>query len=113
MINDKNLIAGSTALMLLSLLKEGDCYGYEIIRRIRERSGDAFRFREGTLYPVLHKMEQDGLLSSYRSEAENGKTRTYYRITDKGVKQLASEKAKWEEFSAAVNRVASGNAYAV
>jgi DNA-binding PadR family transcriptional regulator len=113
MINDKGLLGGSTVLMLLALLTEEDCYGYEIIRRIADRSDDAFQFKEGTLYPVLHKMESDGLVKSYRKETENGKTRTYYRITDRGAKELAAEREKWNEFTNAVNKVVRGGAYAV
>jgi len=112
-IKDKGLLGGSAVLLLLSLLAEEDCYGYEIIRRIASRSDDAFQYREGTLYPVLHKMEADGLVRSYRREAENGKTRTYYAITDRGVKQLATERKEWDEFSSAVNKVVRGGAYAV
>ncbi len=113
MINDKGLLGGSTVLMLLSLLNEEDCYGYEIIRRIADRSDDAFQFKEGTLYPVLHKMENDGLVKSCRKEAENGKMRTYYHITDRGAKELAAEREKWDEFANAVNKVVRGGAYAV
>ncbi len=72
---DKGLIGGSTVLMLLSLLENGDCYGYEIIKKIDEKSGNIFKFKEGTLYPVLHKMENQNLVNSYRKTAENGKER--------------------------------------
>ena len=77
---DKGLIGGSTVLMLLALLEEKDCYGYEIIKELKERSDSTFEFKEGTLYPVLHRMEDSGLVKSYRKEAENGKTRKYYRM---------------------------------
>ena len=76
---DKNLVGGSTMLMLLSLLEEKDCYGYEIIKELKERSQNVFPFKEGTLYPVLHKMENLGYVKSYRAQAENGKERKYYR----------------------------------
>ena len=56
---DRGLIGGSTVMMLLSLLEEKDCYGYEIIKEIGERSQNVFRFKEGTLYPVLHRMETE------------------------------------------------------
>ncbi len=112
MVNDKGLLGGTTMLLLLSLLSEKDCYGYEIIKELKERSEDVFQFKEGTLYPVLHKMESDGYVKSYRSEADNGKTRTYYKITRAGADQLAAEKEKWNEYARGVVRVAGGTAYA-
>ena len=112
MINDKGLLSGTTMLLLLSLLSEKDCYGYEIIRELKERSEDVFQFKEGTLYPVLHKMEADGYVKSYRKEADNGKLRTYYKITGLGDEQLASEKEKWNEYARGVAKVAGGKAYA-
>ena len=67
---DRGLIGGSTVLMLLALLENGDRYGYEIIKELKERSDSTFEFKEGTLYPVLHRMEGAGLVKSYRKEAE-------------------------------------------
>ena len=112
MINDKGLLSGTTMLLLLSLLSEKDCYGYEIIKELREKSEDVFQFKEGTLYPVLHKMEADGYVKSYRKEADNGKLRTYYKITGLGEEQLATEKEKWNEYARGVAKVAGGTAYA-
>ena len=83
---DKGLIGGSTNLMLLSILEQRDYYGYEIIKEIEKRSNSVFQFKEGTLYPVLHKMEGQGLISSYRMKGENGKDRKYYKITSSGLK---------------------------
>ena len=102
---DKNLIGGSTVLMLLALLEEKDCYGYEIIKELKERSQNVFQFKEGTLYPVLHRMENNGLISSYRAKAENGKERKYYRITAIGKVRLEQEKREWKVFCGSVDRV--------
>lgn len=102
---DKNLVGGSTMLMLLSLLEEKDCYGYEIIKELKERSQNVFQFKEGTLYPILHRMENLGYVKSYRAQAENGKERKYYRITAAGKAQLVEEKKQWEVFSTSVERV--------
>ena len=102
---DKNLVGGSTMLMLLSLLEEKDCYGYEIIKELKERSQNVFQFKEGTLYPILHRMENLGYVKSYRAQAENGKERKYYRITATGKAQLVEEKKQWEVFSTSVERV--------
>ncbi len=109
---DKGLIGGSTSLLLLSLLSEGDRYGYEMIKELESRSDKTFRFKEGTLYPVLHKLENNGLVTSYQAKGENGKVRKYYKITVKGQKQLAEEKKTWEKFSLSVNKVIGGSIHA-
>ncbi len=109
---DKGLLGGSTVLMLLALLREQDRYGYEIIKELRERSDSTFEFKEGTLYPVLHRMENAGLVKSYRHGAENGKTRKYYRITAAGEERLESEKQQWDTFARSVNKVIGGGSHA-
>lgn len=109
---DRGLIGGSTILMILSLLHERDMYGYEIIKELDRRSKNVFQFKEGTLYPVLHKMEGLNFVKSYHKSAENGKERKYYSITPIGVKQFEEEKNKWRSFAMSVNMVIGGMAYA-
>ncbi len=109
---DKGLIGGSTPLLLLSLLEESDLYGYEIIKKLDQKSNNVFQFKEGTLYPVLHKMENNGYIKSYKLKSETGKERKYYKITNNGKKQLAEEREKWELFSVSINNVIGGGAYA-
>lgn len=109
---DKGLIGGSTPLLLLSLLKEADRYGYEIIRELELRSDQIFQFREGTLYPVLHRLENNGYVRSYLAKGATGKERRYYQLTPKGEKQLAEEKKKWQSFSVAVNKVIGSEVHA-
>ena len=101
----KELLKGSTGTMVLGLLAEEDMYGYRIIREIEERSNTVFRMSEGSLYPILHSMEKDGLLESYRKVSEIGKERKYYRITEKGRLQLKIKLAEWELFSTSVAQV--------
>jgi PadR family transcriptional regulator, regulatory protein PadR len=113
MIIDKGFIGGSTMLLLLSLLAEGDRYGYEIIRELETRSDSTFQFKEGTLYPVLHKLENNGYVKSYLAKGETGKERKYYQITKSGNKQLAEEREKWEQFSTSVNKVIGGGTHAL
>ena len=110
---DKNLLGGATVLMLLNLLNEKDYYGYEIIRELAARSNNTFQFQEGSLYPVLHKMQSKGYVKCYRKVAETGKERKYYSITASGVRQLEAEKKQWAEFSASVNQVLGGGAYGI
>lgn len=109
---DKGLIGGSTVLLILSLLEETDRYGYEIIRELELRSDKAFQLKEGTIYPVLHKLENDGYVKSYKAKGDRGRDRKYYRITRSGKKQLAKEKEKWNMFSVSVNKVIGGELYA-
>ncbi len=105
---DKGLIGGSSALLVLSLLAEKDYYGYEIIRTLEERSDETFQYNEGTLYPILHKMESKGLVVSYKEKMENGRERKYYQITKAGLGQLEAEVQQWEVFSTSVNKVILG-----
>lgn len=107
---DRGLLGGSTLLMVLTLLQEQDRYGYEIIKELETRSDNVFQFKEGTLYPVLHKLENGGYVKSYMHTGDTGKERKYYKITNKGKKQLAEEAEKWQVFSASVTKVIGGGA---
>lgn len=109
---DKGLIGGSTVLLILSLLEETDRYGYEIIKELELRSDRAFQLKEGTIYPVLHNLENAGYVKSYKAKGERGRDRKYYKITRNGKKQLAKEKEKWNIFSMSVNKVIGGELYA-
>ena len=109
---DRGLVGGSTVLLLLSLLHRKDMYGYEIIRELELLSENVFSFKEGTLYPVLHRMENGNLVKSYQKEAENGKKRKYYAITPQGERRLAQERETWKVFSASVDRVIGGERHA-
>lgn len=108
---DKGLIGGSTTLLILSLLKERDMYGYEIIRELEIRSDNTFKFKEGTLYPVLHRLENEGYIKSYRDKGDTGKERKYYQITSKGKKQLIEERKQWNIFLTSVNKVIGGESH--
>ena len=72
---DKGLMGGSSTLLVLSLLAEKDCYGYEMIRTLEERSDKTFLYSEGTLYPILHKLESKGWVRSYKERTEVGRDR--------------------------------------
>jgi PadR family transcriptional regulator, regulatory protein PadR len=92
----KDLIAATSIPLLLSILTEGESYGYELIKAIKERSMNNLEFAEGTLYPVLKKLEEKKLISSIWKIADNDRQRKYYRITALGKKQLQVEKANWQ-----------------
>ena len=103
---DKSRISGSTAILILRLLKEKDMYGYEMIDTLRHRSRNGFELKAGTLYPLLHSLENKGLLDSYES-AETGKLRKYYQITKDGSQYLKDKKQEWQVYAQAVADVLS------
>ena len=92
------------AMMILKLLSEKDMYGYEMIDTLRKRSENVFELKAGTLYPLLHGLEDKQYLVSYEQEA-TGKVRKYYRITKDGRRYLEEKKSQWQEYSRAVMSV--------
>lgn len=100
----KELIKGSTSMLVMSVLKQSDMYGYRIIKEIERQSEDVFVLKEGTLYPILHALEEESYLESYWEESE-GRKRKYYHLTHKGAKQLTEKQKEWKTFSASVNKV--------
>ncbi len=107
---DKSLVSGSMTMLLLKLLEEKDMYGYEMIETLRERSENVFELKAGTLYPLLHSLEDKQLVTSYEQEA-GGKTRKYYSITKAGKGVLDDKKKEWEEYSKGVRGVIGGVSY--
>ncbi len=101
---DKTLTSGSTMMLLLKLLSEKDMYGYEMIETLRNRSQNVFELKAGTLYPLLHQMEEKGFLTSCEKEVSQ-KVRKYYSITKEGKKQLGKKEAEWHEYADAVTKV--------
>ena len=101
----KELLKGSTSIMVLKVISEKDMYGYQIIQEIAVRSEDMFKLNEGTLYPILHTMEKEGLLECYRKDSETGRERKYYRITVVGQTMLATRIDEWKAFTKAVDGV--------
>ncbi len=105
----KELAKGSTGMMVLSVISRHEMYGYQIIKTVEMTSNNVFQMNEGTLYPILHSLEKEGFLTSHWVESEeNGRKRKYYQITEKGIKELASQKKEWEEYSKAVGKVLGG-----
>ncbi|MDE6506470.1 MAG: PadR family transcriptional regulator [Eubacterium sp.] len=100
----KELLKGSTPLLILSVLKNDDFYGYRIIRELEIRSENMFEMSEGTLYPILHALEKEKLLTSYWKECD-GRRRKYYHITDLGAKQFLEKKEEFISYSQSVTKV--------
>ena len=98
---DKRMMAMSTAMLLLKLLEEEDMYGYQMIRKLEERSNQVFSLKEGTLYPILHSLEE-------QDAVETGRKRKYYRLTKKGGKLLRQKQEEWEVYENAIRSVMTG-----
>jgi PadR family transcriptional regulator, regulatory protein PadR len=97
-------LKGTLPTLILEALAHGPHHGYRIASRIKERSQGVLDFKEGTLYPALHKLENEGLLESYGA-VENGRERRYYRITVSGRRALAKDRAEWRQLSRAVTLI--------
>lgn len=96
---------GSLPLLVLHVLAEGPSHGYAIATTIRQRSAGILEFREGTLYPTLHSLEERGLIAAQEEPASEGRIRRSYRLTEAGALALEQERAAWLRYSAAVAAV--------
>ena len=93
---NKDLIAASSTPMVLAILAEGDSYGYAILKRVRELSGGHMEWTDGMLYPVLHRLERQGLIASRWRVSETGRRRKYYRLKNKGARALKAHRVQWQ-----------------
>jgi transcriptional regulator len=91
----KDLVAASAAPLILSILEEGESYGYAIIQRVALLSDGAMEWTDGMLYPVLHRLEEQGWIRARWETAETGRKRKYYALTPAGRKALAAHKEQW------------------
>jgi PadR family transcriptional regulator, regulatory protein PadR len=91
----KDLIAASAVPLVLSILQEGESYGYAIIRRVRELSGGGIEWTDGMLYPVLHRLEGQGFIQAHWGKSETGRKRRYYGLKTNGRRALADQKEQW------------------
>ena len=93
---DKDLVAASATSLVLSILSEGNSYGYAIIRRVGEVSGGELRWTDGMVYPLLHRLERRGLVEAVWGQSETGRRRKYYRLTGAGAEHLAGQRRQWQ-----------------
>ncbi len=100
----KELMKGTGAALVMRVLEREDLYGYRIVKTLEEMSEGLFHMNEGSLYPILHALEAEGLLDSYWQEYD-GRRRKYYTLTAKGKRALAEKKEEWQTFSSAVSKV--------
>jgi len=91
----KELVAASTEPLILSLLAEGESYGYALIQEVKRLSGEKIEWTDGMLYPVLHRMEREGWIASRWGEAETGRKRKYYSLKKEGRKALKEQREQW------------------
>ena len=95
----KDLMAASATPLVLAILAEGDSYGYAIIKRVADLSRGELQWTDGMLYPVLHRLERQGLVAAKWVAADSGRQRKYYRITKDGRAELAAQRQKWQVVS--------------
>ena len=105
---DKALLSGSTAMLLLKLLEEQDMYGYQMIETLARRSDHTFDLKAGTLYPLLHTLEERGDIEAYLEGEGSTRPRRYYRLTVAGRGRLVEKDQEWRQYVTAVEQVLRG-----
>jgi DNA-binding PadR family transcriptional regulator len=100
----KDLVAASATSLLLAILQKGPSYGYAIIQEVRELSGGELEWSEGMLYPVLHRLEEQGLIEAYEERGDTGRKRRYYRLRPDGRRALTEERRQWDVVNAALTK---------
>lgn len=104
---NKELLKGSTSMLILNLLNNENMYGYQMIKKLKDISNNTFELKEGTLYPILHSLEESNYITSYWDES-TAKKRKYYSITKLGKKALSEKQKEWKFFINSVNNVIGG-----
>jgi DNA-binding PadR family transcriptional regulator len=104
----KDLVAASTAPLVLAILAEGDSYGYAIMKRVSELSGGQMQWTDGMLYPVLHRLERLDQIEGRWGKSETGRKRKYYRITARGRDELANQRQQWQVVDATLRSIWPG-----
>ena len=99
------LMKGSSESLLLCLIGQQPMYGYQILKELERRSQGYFKFKEGTLYPALHRLEKTGLIIGKWQMLPSGRQRRYYYITDKGHRLLVVKRSQWQDFLTAMNLI--------
>lgn len=99
----KNLTAASTKPIILGILKQGNSYGYLIIKKIKELSGGQMEYSDGMLYPVLHRLEKEKLIESKWTMDNGSRPRKYYEITELGKQELIEEQSQWAQVNAVLD----------
>jgi PadR family transcriptional regulator PadR len=101
----KELVAASSTMMILSILSAEESYGYSILQTVKITTEGGWKWTDGMIYPVLHRLEKEKLIKSRWVESETGRKRKYYTITDKGIKSLQKEKEEWQFVDATLHKL--------
>ncbi len=101
----QEMLKGNTDTLLLALLETEAMYGYQIVKEVDERSSGYFAFKEGTLYPALHRLEKAKLIEGRWEETPNNVRRRYYLITAKGLQALVDRLSEWQRFTNAMDSI--------
>jgi DNA-binding PadR family transcriptional regulator len=105
---DRELLKGNTATVVLAILAEGPLHGYQIAKEMRARSDDALQLGQGVLYPILHRLEDRGLIAGEWQQSTGTPSRKRYAITSRGRAELRAKRAEWSAFARAMSRVLDG-----
>lgn len=105
---DRELMKGSTSLIIMNILSEFEMYGYQIAKEMNRRSNNQLEIKEGTLYPALHNLEKKGYVTSFLREQDKGPTRKYYRLTEEGHAVLIKKTKEWKNFSKMISGMLEG-----
>ncbi len=101
----KQTLDGNVETLILAVLEDGPSYGYAIVKELNDRAEGILQLGEGTIYPVLYRLEEKKMIASKWRLAENGRQRKYYRLISKGHKALATNRQQWQMLSAAMGKV--------
>jgi PadR family transcriptional regulator PadR len=102
---ERELMRGAGPAAVLRLLEPGERYGYELVELLDRRTDGVLAMGQSTLYPLLYNLEAKGLLASRTEAADNGRPRRYYRLTDRGKRRLAKDRAQWQALSTAMGQL--------
>ena len=101
----KDLVAASATPLVLAILSEGQSYGYAIIKRVAELSGGHLQWTDGMVYPLLHRLERNGLVKAVWGKSEAGRRRKYYQLTRPGAAHLAKQRREWQTVDMAMRGI--------
>lgn len=108
---NNDMLKGSTVVLVLSMLNHKPMYGYQMIKEMEKESNHVFKFKEGTLYPILHSLESKDMVESYWWGNEGSRQRKYYRITTKGKTELKKKQQEWVTFRSTVDKILTGEVF--
>ena len=104
----KELVGSTTCILVLSVLRESPTYGYRLAQIINERSDGLLKWREGTIYPMLHRLEKQGLIKGKWQVSDTSKPKRVYRLTSTGIQALEQQREEWDTFSAIIDKILGG-----